>query len=279
MGFWDFLKRGDNKSDKLGHKPKPLRKEVARWADKAADKRAQNYDRQEAIAALADLCQPLTDEDELAKTDKGKIQIEEHGVTQIEAATALFKRFNFVIDPSITDQEEKQLAFDGIMGAGKGILIPLRAYAAKTESLGWPMRILKAMLHEDEVVAELLEWLSKWDTEYAKFVDPKVQLLSQLEEHKDPAIREAVAPFLMDVNEPSRFHAVGATLAQDDPAAIPALVDMFIDEESLRIRNRVCEGFMTRGWAFPEESWPDARKSLSSEYTIDGEGLIRKRGG
>jgi hypothetical protein len=80
------------------------------------------------------------------------------------------------------------------------------------------------------------------------------------------------------VNEPSRFHAVGATLAQDDPAAIPALVDMFIDEESLRIRNRVCEGFMTRGWAFPEESRADARKSLSSEYTIDGEGLVRKRG-
>ena len=130
MGFWDFLKRGDNKSDKLGHKPAPLRKEVARWADKAADKRAQNYDRQEAIAALADLCQPLTDEAELAKTDKGKIQLEEHGAAQIEAATALFKRFNFVMDPSITDQEEKQLAFDGIMGAGKGILIPLRAYAA-----------------------------------------------------------------------------------------------------------------------------------------------------
>ena len=277
MGFWDFFKSNDNKGGKVGEKPPQVRKEVARWADKAADKRAQNYDRQEALAALADLCHPLTNEDELKKTDKGKVQIEEHRATQGDAAAALLRRFNFITDPTITDQEEKQLAFDDILGAGKLALPGVRKYAKKAESLAWPIRILKAMLGEEDLVSECLTMLEQWDTEYAKFVDPKLQLLNELEEHQDPRILEAVKPFLMDVNEPSRFHAVGGALAQNDPAAIDPLVDMFCDEESLRIRNRVCEGFASRGWVVPEARRAEMRKSLPSEYSIDGEGLVKKR--
>lgn len=279
MGIFDFLKKSDNKSEKLKQKPPALRREVARFADTASKKNAQNYDRQEAIAALADLAQPAQNQTELEKTEKGRAQLEEHEATRIEAAGALLKRFNFVIDPSITDQEEKQSAFEGIQAVGAGILEPLRAYAAKAESLSWPIKILKNALGDDEeaIVGELLDWLAKWDTEYAKFVDPKVQLLVELEEHKDPRILDAVKDFLLDVNDTSRFHAVGVALAQDDPAALPLLVDMFVDEESLRTRNRVCEGFLTRGWVVPEERRAEMRKSLPSEFSIDGEGKIRRK--
>jgi len=48
-----------------------------------------------------------------------------------------------------------------------------------------------------------------------------------LEELKDPRIREAITDFLYDVNETARFHAVGATLHQDDPESIPKLVEIF----------------------------------------------------
>ena len=188
------------------------------------DERAQNYDRQEAIQALADL-------------------------GTAEAVEVLLKRFTFHMDPSITDQEEKEAAFRGILRAGKAAVPPVRAFAGKAESLAWPMKILKELVDEPEYVEELLQWLSRWDTEYAKFVDPKVQILVELEEHKDPRILEATKDFLLDVNETSRYHAVGCALEQHDEAAIPLLVDMFIDEESLRIRNRVCEGFVQRGWA------------------------------
>ncbi len=280
MGLFDFFRKSDNKSGKLGQKAPPVRKEVARWADKVGDKRAQNYDRQEAIGALADLALPAKNAEELEKTEKGRAQLEEHEKLRVEAAGALLRRFNFVMDPTITDQEEKAMAFEGIKAVGADIAEPLRAYAAKADSLAWPIKILKAALGEEEeeaVVGELLVWLEKWDTEYAKFVDPKIQLLSELEEHKDERILDAVKDFLLDVNEPSRFHAVGVVLAQDDPAAIDPLVDMFIDEESLRIRNRVCEGFIARGWVVPEERRQEMRKFLPSEYSIDGEGKIRKK--
>jgi hypothetical protein len=279
LGLFDFFKKSDNKSDKLGQKPPQMRREVARFADTAANKRAQNYDRLEAITGLADLAQPLQNEAELEKTEKGRAQLEEHEKTRVDAAGALLHRFKFVIDPTITDAEEKQVAFEGIQGVGKGILEPLRTFAAKAESLAWPIKILKSAHGDDDdaIVGELLAWLSKWDTEYAKFVDPKVQLLVELEEHKDARILPAIKDFLLDVNETSRFHAVGGALAQEDDAAIAPLVDMFIDEESLRIRNRVCEGFIQRSWLVPEEKRQDMRKFLPSEYSIDGEGKIRRK--
>ena len=282
MGFFDFFKKSDNKADKLGQKPPQVRREVARFADTAANKRAQNLDRMEAIAGLADLAQPLQNEDELKKTEKGRAQLEEHEKTRVDAAGALLHRFKFVIDPTITDADEKQLAFEGVQAVGKDILESLRAFVEKhqNESIAWPIKILKSAFADDEdaLVGELLSWLSKWDTEYAKFVDSKVQLLAELEDHKDPRILDAIKDFLLDVNETSRFHAVGVALAQNDDAAIGPLVDMFIDEESLRIRNRVCEGFIARGWSVPEERRTEMRKFLPGEYNIDGAGKIRRKG-
>jgi HEAT repeat protein len=252
LGIFDFLKSSNNKSEKLGEKAPPIPKEVARWADKAADKRAQNYDRLEAIAALADL-------------------------GTVEAVAALLKRFNFVIDPSITDQEEKQIAFDGICAVGNDALEPIREYVKKAESVGWPMKIAKKLLPEDEYIGELLTWLKPWDTEYAKFIDPKVQILAALEELKDPRVREAITDYLYDVNETARFHAVGATLFQDDPASIDKLIEIFCDEESVRIRARICDGFISRGWAVPQAMHADFKKSIPSDFTLDAEGMIRRK--
>jgi hypothetical protein len=266
MGIFDFLRRSDNKSDQIGKKPGEVTsKEVSKWSGKAGDKRAQNFDRQEALANLA----------ELAGDDDGGDERKQE--TRRQAAAALLKRFTFTMDPSITDADEKQTAFDGILAAGELAFEPVRKFAAKAESLAWPMRIMKKLLEPEAYVEEVLAWLSKWDTEYAKFIDPKIQLLVELEDLKHAKIRESVEPFLLDVNETARFHAVRATFAQDDIESLKKVVEMFIDEESVRIRTGVCEGFMSRSWMVPEEMRADARKSLPSGYTIDGEGMFRKK--
>src|SRR5688572_11082421 len=158
MGRFDIFKKkdGDRKSSP-----------AAKWAEAAGSKRAQAYDRQEAIQELSKL-------------------------GTADAAEALLKRFTFATDPSITDQEEKELAFQGILKAGKDAVEPVRAFAAKADSLSWPMRILKELLTEDELIDELIVWLGRWDTEYAKFTDPKLQLLEVLGDHVNPKIRPAV---------------------------------------------------------------------------------------
>jgi hypothetical protein len=247
MGLFDLFK-GGAKGEK-GERSKG--NAAAKWADRI-EKRVQNYDRQEAIQALADMA-------------------------SAEAVGVLLKRFTFHMDPSITDQEEKEAAFRGILRAGKDAIEPVRAFAAKAESLAWPMKIMNELVGGDQYVEELLRWLSRWDTEYAKFVDPKVQILTALEEHRDGRIREAVERFLEDVNEPARFHAVAALIAQDDAAAVPALTSLLVSEESVRVRNRIAEGLAVRAWVIPAEERDAVGRALSPPLAIDGAGHVIKR--
>jgi HEAT repeat protein len=247
MGLFDVFKGGPKGDKKDKSKANPATK----WADRL-EKRAQNYDRQEAIQALADMASG-------------------------DAAAVLLKRFTFHMDPSITDQEEKDAAFRGVLRAGKEAIEPVRAFAEKAESLAWPMKIMKELLDGSDYVEELLRWLSRWDTEYAKFVDPKVQILTELEEHKHPSIREAVERFLEDVNEPARFHAVSALLAQEDAAAAPALAELLPVEESERVRNKVAEGLAMRHWPIPEGERDAVRQSLPQAFGLDAGGVIVKR--
>jgi hypothetical protein len=256
MGFFDLFKGGEKKEGK-GSSPKPKKEVsanavVAKFAERAADKRAQNYDRSEALAML-------------------------HDVGTADSAAALLKRFTFKIDPSITDQEEKDVAAAGVLAAGRDAIEPIRKFSEKADSLAWPMKILKELVDEDEYVEELIAWLGRWDTEYAKFIDPKIQLLVALEEHKSPLIREAVEPFLDDVNETARFHAAAAIFHQEDEGAAPALLKILPDEESFRVKNKIAEGFLARGWVVPEDLREPTRKELPPGFTIDGDGKLKKR--
>jgi hypothetical protein len=246
MGLLDLFK---GKSKGSGDKKANA---ASKWAEAAGSKRAQAYDRQEAISELCALKTP-------------------------EAAEALLKRFTFATEPSITDQEEKESAFAGIVSVGKDAVIPVRAFAAKAESLRWPMRILKELLNEDELVEEFVSWLSKWDTEYAKFIDPKLQLLEELGDHVNPKIRGAVEPFLQDVNEPTRFYAVIATLAQKDAASVGPLLQVLVDEESVRIRTKIADGLAQLGWSVPDDQRDAVRKCLPPSYVVDGGGAVIKR--
>jgi HEAT repeat protein len=248
MGLFDRFK-GGSKSHKAA---RPKTAAAAKWADRL-EKRAQNYDRQEAIQALSDMA-------------------------SADAVEVLLKRFTFQMDPSITDQEEKDAAFRGILRAGAQAIEPVRAFAGKAESLAWPMKIMKELVSEDEYVEELLRWLSKWDTEYSKFVDPKVQILVALEEKRHALMVEQVERFLEDVNEPARFHAASTLLAQGDPAAVPSLVKLLLEEESVRVRTRVAEGFVARAWILEPADRDAARKVLHSPFGVDASGRVVKRG-
>ncbi len=209
MGVFDIFK---------AKKPEGRGGAFEKWAANVGSKKAQVYDRQEALQGLSTL-----------------------GTSH--AAEALLRRFLFSVDPSITDQEEKEHAFQGIAKAGREALPAIRAYADKSESLGWPIRLVREILPEGEVIDELTQWLSKWDTEYSKFIDAKLQLLAALESYTDERVVTTVLPFLGDVNETARFHAVCTLLKQQDARISPALVEMSAKEESVRVRNKAREGF------------------------------------
>lgn len=274
MGFFDFLKKKDD--GKKGSVPPPGDKRVAGHAKVVADKRAQTYDRMEALQALAE-------------------------IRNADSAAALLKRFSFSIDPSITDQEEKDLAFEGIVAAGRPGELPkdekerekalteaderrekvveaTRAYCAKAEQLTWPIKVLRALLDDDDYRDELLGLLSSYDTEYSRNVEPKIQLLVAIEEVPGEHSREAVEGFLEDVNETVRFHAAETTFAHASETSIPALCKMLIAEESVRVKNKVAEGFVRRGWVITPDLRDAVAKSLmdTEGYRVDAKGNVSR---
>jgi hypothetical protein len=256
MGLFDFLKKGSNPPPAGSQAKTPAAKKVASHAKVVADKRAQTYDRAEAIQALSAL-------------------------KSAEAAEALLKRFTFTIDPSITDQEEKESAFVGIVGAGKDAVPHVLAFCEKAEVLTWPIRILRDLLDDGEYKAELLKLSETFDTEYARNVEPKLQVIQALGEVKGDDVLAAVERFLDDANESVRFQAVQTTLAQESRACLPALVKLLQAEESIRIKNKVCEGLVARSWKIPSELVGEADKAFSDleDYALAKDGTVSRYGG
>jgi len=242
MGIFDFLSK--NKSDQP---PRASQKEIARLERLLGSKLSQNFDRQEAIQELSRM-----------------------GTAQ--AAAALLKRFDWVLDPSITDQEEKESCMRGIVAAGEDALEPIREYCQKAESLTWPLKVLRAIVKDDAQAArELLNILVKFDTEYVRNAEPKVQLIQALEAYPTEEVRVAVEPFLGDMSEPVRFTSATTLFAINDPKSLPALVSAIESDESRRVQNRIAQGLVDRAWTVPPDLAEQLRKALPPGFRLVGD--------
>jgi len=247
MGLLDWF----GKAKSQGPVPKSDR-DVARFARLVESKLSQDYDRQDAIERL------------------GKIGT-------AASAGALLKRFNWSMDPSITDQDEKEAAARGLSATGKAALEPIRAYCKKAESLTWPLKILKEIIEPEHYVDELLAALDQFDTEYVRNPEPKIQLIGVLAEHPSEDVRVALLPFIQDVSEPVRHAAVVAVLALNDEASAEALVAGLEQEESLRVKNRTAAGLAEKGWAIPLELREACAESVPPGYRLANDKIVALR--
>jgi len=251
MGLFDIFKGKSEKGKPLAGVPAGD-KNIARLGKVAGDKHAQNYDRIEAIDALA-------------------------RVANGEAALALLKRFTFHIDPSITDQEEKDAALRGVLAAGEAAIEPIRTFCLRAESLTWPLKILKDLVSSERYVDELIRLLERFDVEYTRNVDPKQQIIAELEHYNAPAVRPAVERFLEDASENIRFVAVATIFAQENPESAAPLARTFVTEESVRVKNRLAEGLVARGWAIPADARAGVPEALPASFQLDAQGKIKRR--
>jgi HEAT repeat protein len=247
MSFFDLFR---SKSASTARKQaRPTRPgEVRKWAA-VLNKNAREHERQDAIDALA-------------------------RIGSRAAAAALLRRFTFETEPSITDREEKESAFRAIVAIGEDALQPVRDYCARSESLTWAVRILREVLDSEAYVDEVLSLLARWETDYVRNPDPKIQLLSALDVVTDRRVPPAIERFLEDVHEPTRFQAVGALLAQGDPDAARPLARALAREEARRTVNRIAEGLSTLMWPVPELDRPALARALPYRYRLDGQGVV-----
>jgi len=225
--------------------------QIEKYAKRVNNKRAQAPDRYEAIQALANIASP-------------------------DAVRAILPRFSFYIEPSISDHEEKDRAFDAIVAVGEAAVEPVKEFLKKTDSISWPLKIFDRLLPPEEVIQILCEELSSMDVEYERDPQKKVQILTALGERQDPKIGPAVQKFIKDVNETARFNAVKAALFQQNRRDyLPDFAHLANHDESLRIRIKIFEVAAKDGWKALELDLD--RKNLTPGFLVDPKGVIRQR--
>ena len=246
MGLFDlFSKKSTSETKAKEVSPR----ELARLTRLVSNKMSQNYERQEAIEQLSQMANAA-------------------------GAAALLRRFDFSMEPSIVDQDEKEAAVQGIVAAGDAALEAVHAYCARAESLTWPLKVLRQIVPSDQMVTELLTLLDLFDTEYMRNPEPKIQLITMLGEYRTPEVREAVEPFLLDVNESVRFHAAGTIFSMSDAAALEPLIDALAQEESLRVKNRVARGLEQAAWEIPGALSQRCEAALPPGYGVKNNKIV-----
>jgi hypothetical protein len=225
---------------------------IRKHADRVANKRAQAYDRWESIQALSNM-------------------------RSRDAVEALLPRFTFYVEPSITDQEEKDAVFSGIVDSGAVGIEPVVAFMKRAESISWAIKILDKIAPTDLVVGHLLALLDTMDIEYQRDPERKNQILTTLAERKDPRIEAAVVRFLGDMNETVRFNTVAVLSAQEAIAnQSQAIITCLCAEDSVRVRNRIFEALAVAKISVkPQEEQVKAR--LTANYTLDNNGVPKKK--
>jgi HEAT repeat protein len=191
-----------------------------------------------------------------------------------QALYGLLRRFGFVYDKTIEDEQEKDWVFDALVAKGKAALPATKRYLLAADSISWPLRVLSKIATRDEELAALEEVLARQEPGYERDPTKKIQLMNHLGGGKLDRAAALVAPYLKDMDEGVRYAAAEALLAlRDEAVGKTPLLDLFANdaEESLRIRLMICEGLCSLTWAVGDAR-PGVEKHLPPAWALDREG-------
>ena len=178
---------------------------LKRTIAKATNKDAQSVDRWKALEQLAD--------------DGSE-----------EALGGLLRRFGFVYDKTIEDEQEKDYVFDQLRRLGPTILPELEQHMRNADSIAWGLRLLGEVANDDEAWPLLERLCEQNDNNYTRDPSKKTQLVHHLGEAKDPRASTALVPYLEDVDEGVRFNAVEGLLRHRSEATREPLLALLGNE-------------------------------------------------
>lgn len=178
------------------------------------------------------------------------------------AVPALLQRFEYSLEHGINDTREKESCMEGIVAFGPAALPHVREHLMQTTRIAWPIKLLKALGEESEVIAVLKSALDYNDVAFDQAkVDKNYDILCYLRDYQLPGFAKEVAHFLRDPDERVRFAATEVLLEQNDDPAVPSLLEHFIADETpdnIRMRQLTIQAFLSRGWQLEKpERFPE----------------------
>jgi len=203
------------------------------------------------------------------------------GLDDADAAVpALLQRFEYSLEHGINDTREKESCMNGIVAFGDAALPYVTEHLLTTSRIAWPIKILKALGKEDQVIEILLSALDFGEISFDQGkVDKNYDILCYLVEYKLAGRANKLAHFVADQDERVRFACVELLIEQDDPE-IPGLVEKFIGDgspENTRIRQAVIEAFLKHGWVVQDRARFPGGQVIDRLYVNDSGRLEIRR--
>ncbi len=197
-----------------------------------------------------------------------------------DAVPVMLGRFTVNVDPQTTDAEEKQHVFDAIVELGQDAVAPVREFLARSEQASsWAVKLLGALLPEEEVVGVVVGELQRLGSAYTRDPEKKEVLLHFLEGKPDERVGPVLVPLLADMSDDVKMAALKTLASVKYEPAREAVIELLIgDETAKRVQTASASVLVTTGWAvqgFREK----VEKALPDGFSVDKAGVVKKRGG
>src|SRR5690606_16271037 len=134
------------------------------------------------------------------------------------AVPPLLSRFEYSLEHGINDTREKEACMEGIIRFGEPALPFVSEHLKKTTRIAWPIKILKALGKESQVIDILKESLNFGDIAFDQAqVDKNYDILCYLAEYQLGDFVDRLTHFLKDPDERVRYATCELLIDQEQP--------------------------------------------------------------
>ncbi|HEY2931404.1 MAG TPA: hypothetical protein VGK99_06615 [Acidobacteriota bacterium] len=195
-----------------------------------------------------------------------------------ESIAAILKRFTVVASPATLDLEEKQHVCNLLIGLGREIVDPVKAFLLSEVQVYWPAKALQGVLSADEFKETMAEILLHLQNSYVRVSDQKRDLIRQVHGLEHPRLFEIGENFLTDASDDVRIAALEYLFSVPNDHRRSAILNaIFADEQSARFWLRFADLAAQKNWKVPSEHRDKMQKQLPPEFYMTSHGELKQR--
>ncbi|SMF66749.1 HEAT repeat domain-containing protein [Pseudobacteriovorax antillogorgiicola] len=191
---------------------------------------------------------------------------------------ALLSRFEYSLEHGILDSREKDLALKGVIRFGEEGVPVIEEWIKKTDRIAWPIKALKAVTDEKQVVESLKAALVLEDVRFDQAkVDKNYDILCYMRDFQLSGFEESISHFLKDSDERVRFAAAESLIEQESNEVAQYLEPFLSDttSENRRIKEAVTRAFIERKWPVKDgAAFTDGY--ISDNARLSQQGLVER---
>ncbi len=168
-----------------------------------------------------------------------------------KAIYGLLSRFDMNLTQQLNDASEKEQTFNVLLNLGEPVIGPLKAWLKQCKQFAHPLRMLERLEGEESVIQAVYEILEAEVGKHTFHPEKKKELLVWLAERRHAGAAPLAANFVADFDEEVRYAAAEVLIAQATDDTREPLISMLTnaEEDSNRVKYRVCDVFKARGWS------------------------------